>query len=208
MILIVTTDQWVVELNYNCQNHITNVHDCGSFRSCWIPMNEDQAKEQRKDLKKALRRILRTDSVPQNAELLRDNLLRVWECFNSYYATGRFHWELLTAEDKRQALVGFANDRRGVERCLDRVPDIASLLSVSTELGDLIVWKSGKILVGNETAHPGPIPSRSKSSDEYEDSSSVENKPTIVTMNAIDVIKTVNNTLRPYSGLMSGFLYS
>lgn len=79
-----------------------------------MSLNEEEG--ERKRLDNALRRILRTDSVSPNPELLRDNLFKVCDSFNSYYAIVKDKLCILSSTDRKRALVKFANDRLSVER--------------------------------------------------------------------------------------------
>lgn len=174
-------------------------------------MNEDQPKQERRLLDNALRRVLRTDSVCRDPDLLRDNVFLVCECFNAFYATVRIKWDILDSQERKKILVKFATDRLGIERCLDKIPELGKLVSVPLEVGELINFKSGKVFridSDQRTKPPSPGPSNSRNNSESGDSSEYEEVSSIdsslsemtVTMQAVDVIKLVNTTLKPFSG--------
>lgn len=169
-----------------------------------MPMSEDQSKQERKDLDNALRRILRTDAVCQNSELLRDNVYRVCDCFNAFYSIVKTQWDDFDGHNRKRILVKFASDRLGVERCLDRVPELGKLIHLPLEIGELIDFKTGERLdIVFDQRPTSPAPSfASTSSSDYEELSLVDSDrlDNTYTMQAVDVIKLVNSTLKPFNG--------
>lgn len=182
-----------------------------------MSLNEEEG--ERKRLDNALRRILRTDSVSPNPELLRDNLFRVCDSFNSYYAIVKDKLCILSSTDRKRALVKFANDRLSVERCLERVPDVGVVICLPLELGEPISfqqvpikWKSENNLTihlsPRNTSNSAPDLSiltsdSSGESSDYEELSRSEIDLKFVKMNEFEVIKTVNSILKPFSGAVA-----
>lgn len=147
----------------------------------------------RKDLNNALRRILRSDSVSLNEGLIRENVFRVVDCFNSYYNLVLTRWESYNDNDRKQALVKFASDRHDVECCLKRVPDLATKVIVPTEISGQISWSSGDKFIVDLVHKPEEETSSITSSDS-------EEFVNTTTMDAFEIIKLVNSTFRPFDG--------
>lgn len=142
--------------------------------------NEDS---KRKRLDNVFRRLLRTDSVSSNHELLRNNLSLVCICFNEFYEVVRSKWDDSDSLIHKKYLTQFAKDRLNLERCVARTPGNFKV-HIPLVLHKPVVFHADNL------------------SEEYK---SQEQQASRSTMQPLDVAKFINTTIgAPYDGKFAG----
>lgn len=158
--------------------------------------------ESRKSLTNAFRKVLRKEAERSNPALRQENLNDLIIKFNSYYGNLKTQWPELSHDNRKKYIIKFSSDRLSLDKCVSKVPQYGSV-KLPLEIGDLVTVTEVEGLIDHpklgvyaNTCSDNDTDS-SESDDEYlSDTNTIEPD----TMQALDVIKLVNTTFKPFSG--------